>query len=98
MGDKNKHEMYFYHSFKSEAEFAIFSAQRRVVLKSLANCIHSGFYSIGTALMTIKSISFTHLTRCLKEVSISERGAKAKNVIAFGMFGNRLHNGAIDDD
>jgi hypothetical protein len=34
----------------------------------------------------------------LKQVSITERSAKAKYVIALGMFGNRLHNGAIDDD
>ena len=40
----------------------------------------------------------THLTWCLKQISIPESGAKAKYVITFGMFGNRLHNGAINDD
>lgn len=75
--------------------FAIFAAQRRVVLKAvrirlLMVFIQSGYEMRG-------NIS-THLTWCLKEISISKRGAKAKNVITFGMFGNRLHNGAIDDD
>lgn len=40
----------------------------------------------------------THLTWRLEQISIPERGAKAKYVITFRMFGNWLHNCAINDD
>lgn len=40
----------------------------------------------------------TYLAGGLEEIGIAERGAKAENVISFRVFGDRLHDGTVDDD
>ena len=34
----------------------------------------------------------------LKEVGVAEGGAEAEDEVALGVFGNGLHDGAVDDD